>query len=61
MTQQEEFKEKYGKFAGVDVVFDDYGVPSTGGIQNVIGNSMVQAAWWGWKAAKAQAVPEQNK
>ena len=58
MTQQEEFKEKYGNFAGVDVVFDDYGVPSTGGIQNVIGNSMVQAAWWGWKAAKSQAVPD---
>ena len=58
MTQQEEFKEKYGKFAGIDVVFDNYGVPSTGGIQNLISNSMVQAAWWGWKANKAQAVPE---
>ena len=58
MTQQEEFKEKYGKFAGIDVVFDNYGVPSTGGIQNLISNSMVQAAWWGWKAAKSQAVSQ---
>ena len=63
MTQREEFAEKYSHQAGIpveSVKFDAYGTPyvDTPYVTNVIPNAMVQAAYWGWKAAKAQAVPD---
>ena len=60
MTQREKFAEKYSSHSGVSVQFDAYGVPyiDTPYVINVIPNAMVQAAYWGWKAAKAQAVLE---
>ena len=63
MTEREKFAEKYSHQAGIpveSVKFDAHGTPyvDTPYVTNVIPNAMVQAAYWGWKAAKAQAVPE---
>ena len=63
MTQREEFAEKYSSHAGIpveSVKFDDYGTPyiDTPYVTNVIPNAMVQAAYWGWQAAKAHTVPQ---
>ena len=63
MTEREKFAKEYSLHAGISVEsikFDDYGTPYiyTPYVPNVIPNAMVQAAYWGWKAHKAQAVPE---
>ena len=58
MTQREEFALKYGQHSCSTVHFDNYGTPYVGAIECLMANTMVQAAWWGWKADKAQAVPE---
>ena len=59
MTQHEEFSLKYEQHSGSPVLFDDYGTPYvSASMDDLIANSMVRSAWWGWKAAKAQAVPE---
>ena len=58
MTQREEFALKYGQHSCATVHFDNYGTPYVGAIECLMANTMVQAAWWGWKAAKAQAVPQ---
>lgn len=58
MTQREEFALKYGQHSCTTVHFDNYGTPYVGAIECLMANTMVQAAWWGWKAAKAQAVPK---
>lgn len=59
MTQREEFCLKYEQHSGLPVFFDDYGTPYvSASMDDLIANSMVRSAWWGWKAAKAQAVPK---
>ena len=63
MTEREKFAKEYSLHAGISVEsikFDDYGTPyiDTPYVTTVIPNAMVQAAYWGWKAAKTQAVPQ---
>ena len=66
MTQREEFAKKFSLHTGVaveSVKFDDNGTPYIATlyvncVNNLIPNTMVRSAWWGWQAAKAQAVPE---
>ena len=66
MTEREKFAKEYSLHAGISVEsikFDDYGTPyiDTPYVTTVIPNVMVKAAYWGWKAHKAQAVPKANK
>ena len=59
MTQREEFVSEFKRFSGLDVLFDEYdSAYVTKDINNAICNSVASSAWWGWKAAKAQAAPE---
>ena len=63
MTEREKFAKEYSLHAGISVEsikFDDYGTPyiDTPYVTNVIPNTMVQTAYWGWKTAMKAAVPE---
>ena len=54
---RKEFAKEYSQFSGYDVLFDDYGVPFVGGISKITANSLVQAAWWGWKKSREAMNP----
>lgn len=54
---RKEFAKEYSQFSGCDVLFDDYGTPYIGGISEVIVNSSVQSAWWGWKKSREALKP----
>lgn len=63
MTEREKFAKEYSLHAGIPVEsvnFDDFGTPciDTPYVTNVIPNTMVQSAYWGWQAATKAAVPK---
>ena len=63
MTEREKFAKEYSLHAGISVEsikFDDYGTPyvDTLYVTNVIPNTIVRTAFWGWQAATKTAVPE---
>ena len=63
MTEREKFAKEYSLHAGIpveSVKFDDYGTPyiDTPYVTNVIHNTIVRVAYWGWRAATKAAAPE---
>ena len=63
MIEREKFAKEYSLHAGISVEsmkFDDYGTPyvDTPYVCNVIPNTMVRTAFWGWQAATKATAPE---
>lgn len=54
---REDFSKEYYHLSGCEVLFDDYGTPYIGGISEVIVNTSVQSAWWGWKKSREAMKP----
>jgi len=54
---RKDFSKEYYHLSGCEVLFDDYGTPYIGGISEVIVNTSVQSAWWGWKKSREAMKP----
>ena len=54
---RKDFSKEYYRLSGCEVLFDDYGTPYIVSVLEVIVNTSVQSAWWGWKKSREAMKP----